>query len=473
VCWIASLIPPLDPEMVKTTARSAAGMAAIVLLAVVSACAPKKVDLPDPSAAPRYPEFVYPEAPASLGSPAVQERHKAGWLWLQAGDLRAAERSFDATLQLMPEFYPAEAGLGWVGLARRNTDNAVSHFDRAVGVNPQYVPALVGRGEALLAKGDRDNALKSFEAAVAVDANLAALRSRIEVLRFRGLQDDVAEARRAAEANRLDDARTAYERAIVASPQSPFLFRELAAVERRAGNLTAALAQAQKAVDLEPTEPRNLLALGEIYEAQGELAKAVEAFDSAHALEPDPGIERRIDDLREKLLLAAMPPEFLQIESSPNVSRAELAALIGVRLDDLLKRAPRRTSAVITDTRGSWASPWILLVTRSGVMEVYPNHTFQPENSIRRADLAQAASRVLSLIAAERPRLAESWRSAGRKFPDVSPGHLAYPAAALSVEAGVMRPLEDGSFQLARPVTGAEAAAAVKKLEELAQSTAR
>jgi tetratricopeptide (TPR) repeat protein len=459
--------------MVTMTVRSAAGIAILSLLGAAAACAPKTVDLPDPGAAPLYPDFIFPLAPADLGTPATHERHTAGWLWLQAGDLKAAERNFAASLQLTPGFYPSEAGLGWVDLARRNHQGAATHFDRAVAANPRYVPALVGRGEALLAMGNRQMALESFEAAVAADADLAPLRSRIEVLRFRGLQEDVAEARRAAEAGRLAEARAAYEQAIAASPQSPFLFRELADVERRAGDLTAALAHAQKAAELEPTEPRNLLVAGQIYEAQGELARAVEAYESALALEPNAAIEARTDGLREKILLAAMPPQFLQIEGSPGVSRAQLAALLGVRLDDLLERAPRGTAALITDTRGSWASPWIHLVTRSGVMEIYPNHTFQPDTAVRRADLAQAASRVLSLIAAERPRLGDSWRTARHKFPDVSPGHLAYPAASLAVEAGVMRPLVDGSFQLARPVTGAEAAAAVRKLEELAESSAR
>ena len=128
---------------------------------------------------------------------------------------------------------------------------------------------------------------------------------------------------------------------------------------------------------------------------------------------------------------------------------------------------------VITDTRGSWATPWILAVTRAGVMEVYPNHTFQPAAVVRRVDLADAASRVLSLIAAEKPALAASWRSARQQFPDLPQAHLSYPAAALTVEAGVMRAQPDGSFQLTRPVTGAEAVAAVKKLEELAERAAR
>ena len=44
-------------------------------------------------------------------------------------------------------------------------------------------------------------------------------------------------------------------------------------------------------------------------------------------------------------------------------------------------------------------------VTRAGVMEVYANHTFQPAAIVRRGDLAQAASRVLALIADEKPAL--------------------------------------------------------------------
>ena len=454
----------------RTLARR---LAVVALLAASAACAPRAPDLPAPGGAARYPDFMFPEAAVDLGSPEAQERHNAGWLWLQAGDLRAAGRNFNATLKLAPDFYPAEAGLGYVELADQDYDAAVSLFDRALQTNSQYVPALVGRGEALLALGERERALTSFESAVAADPDLSSLRSRIEVLRFRGLQDDVAAARKAAEGGRLDEARTAYKRALIASPQSPFLLRELALVERRAGDLPSAVQHAQQAVDLEPTDVRSLMVLGELYEAVGDLEKAVGTYEAAVGLEPNPATDERISELRERLLLAAMPPEFQQIETSATVSREQLAALFGVRLDDLIKRAPGRDAVVITDSRGSWAAPWIMLVARTGLMEVYANHTFQPATTVRRSDLAQAASRVLSLIAKERPSLATSWRSSSRRFPDLPPGHLVYPAASLAVEAGVMSVLDDGTFQLARPVTGSEAVGAVRKLEELAESAAR
>jgi tetratricopeptide (TPR) repeat protein len=453
---------------------SARRLALIAALATaVAGCAPKIVT-PPAVTAPKFPDYVVPVAPPGLGSAAAVERHTDGWQWLQAGDLRAAERSFNAALKVAPGFYPAEAGLGYAALARKDEDAALDHFSRAVVANPRYAPALAGRGEALLAAGQRDAALQSFEAATAADPTLASLRSRIEVLMLRSLQDNVASARKSAEAGRLREARERYQRAIAASPQSAFLYRELALVERQDNDLDAALEHARKGAELDPTDARMLVLIGEILEARGAVDAAIESFSASLALEPNETLATRVEALRAKAALAAMPPEYQAIETSPTVTRAQLAALLGVRLDAVLKRAGQRTAAVITDTRGSWASPWILAVARAGVMEVYPNHTFQPGALVRRADLARAASRVLALIADERPALGSQWRSAARRrFPDVPAGHLSYPAVSLVVAAGVMTPQPDGTFELTRPATGEEAMSAVRKLEEVAAQRAR
>ncbi len=448
--------------------RLAQLLAACAIAAVAAGCAKKVTPAVPPAGPPKFPDFVFPAVPAPLDVGPARFSHQSGWQWLQAGDLKAAERNFSAALKLSPSFYPSETGLGYVALAHKDSKDAAGHFERALTANGSYASALAGRGEALLALGQRDAALASFQAAITAEPQLSALRSRIEVLRFRGLQEDVDAARKAADGGRLPDARAMYERTIAASPDSPFLYRELAIVERREGNLPSALEHAQKAAMLNPTEPRNLVTIGEIYEAQGQYAKAIEAYTSAAALEPSDSLDAKLDELREKAAFAAMPPEYRSIETAPTVTRAQLAALIGVRLDDLLKRAPRTNAVVITDTRSNWAGPWILSVSRAGIMEVYPNHTFQPNALVRRADLAQAAARALTLIAATNTHLAASMRNARGKFPDVPPGHLSYSAASVAVQSGVMSITSDGTFQLPRPVTGEEAIAAVNRLEELA-----
>ena len=440
----------------------------LVVLLLSAACATRTAPAPPAVVTPKFPEFLFPAAPPGLGSPASLERHDVAWRWLQAGDLRAAERNFASALKLAPGFYPAEVGLGYILLARKDHKQALLHFDRAVVANPRYAPALAGRAEALLALGEEEEARLSLEAALQANPGMASLQARLEVLRFRDQQQDIATARKLAEAGRLDEARAAYTEAIASSPQSPFLHRELAEVERRAGQYAQALEHARRAAELEPDEPRTHVLIGEIYEAQGDLTRAADEFATAAAIQPDPALSERIDALRARAAFEAMPEEYRGIESSQTVNRGQLAALLAVGLEDLLASERSVNAVVITDTRGHWASRYILAAARAGVMEVYPNHTFQPEAIVRRVDLANAAGRVLQLIATRHPQLAETWREARRTFSDLGPRHLSYPVASLAVEAGVMQAAADGSFQLTRPVSGAEAAAAVRKLRELA-----
>jgi tetratricopeptide (TPR) repeat protein len=447
--------------------------AAACLLILATACAPKTIPAPPAVSTPKYPDYIFPAAPAGVGTPAAIERHQAGWGWLQAGDLRSAERNFSAALKQSPPFYPAEAGLGYVALAQKKHKESLVHFDRAVVMNPRYAPALGGRAEALLALGEEEEAVQSIEAALQADPSLTGLRTRIQVLRFRGQQQEIARARQLAEANKFDEARAAYAAAIEASPQSPFLHRELAEVERRAGDLDSALDHARKAAELEPDEPRAHVMLGEIYESRGEFARAADEFSNAVTLQPDDALSARIDDLRARAEFASMPPEYRGIGDSPSLTRGQLAALLAVKLEPLLTGARNASAVVITDTRAHWAAPYILTVARSAVMEPFPNHTFQPDQIVLRADLARAISRTLNLIAKRQPQLATAWRNPRRKFPDVPPGHLSYPAAALAVEAGVMTTAADGSFQLTRPVTGTEAVNAIDKLAQLGGRRAR
>jgi tetratricopeptide (TPR) repeat protein len=440
--------------------------AAILLLSFAAGCAPKRAPTTAPGA-PRHPEFVFPSATESLG-PKVVADLEAAWQALQTGDARTAERRYRGLLRQAPGAFPAHAGLGYVSLSRKDYDEALAHFDRALAVDQSYAPALAGKGHAYLAMNRRPDALANFDAALAADPGLTAIRPTADALRFQGVQGSIAAARKAAEAGRLAEARTAYSQAIQASPQSPFLHRELAVVERRDGRLPDALTHVQKAVALDPNDGRSFVILADVLEAMGQFEKAAAALTNAAALEPSEALDTRLEALRARAALEAMPPEFRAIAGAPAITRAQLAALIGTRLDALLKRAPRQSSAVITDARGNWAAQWILPVARAGFMEVYANHTFQPAGTVRRGDLAFAASRILGVIAAENPKLGASWRSPRRKFPDLSPGHLSYPAVAVAVEAGVMQPVETGAFQLSRPVTGAEAVSAVDRLVDLA-----
>jgi tetratricopeptide (TPR) repeat protein len=436
-------------------------------LVVMAACGPKIVPLPTVTF-PRFPDFVAPVLPAEFAGTAAAESHLRGWTFLEAGDLKNAEREFAAALKTTPAFYSAEIGLGYVELADRDPKAALAHFERALERRADDASALVGRGEANLALDREAEALAAFEAASAADPALTEIARRVEILEFRVAEQRLADARAAAAAGRIEEAIRVYTVAIESSPDSAFLYRELAGVERQKGDAASALAHFRTAIDLDPGDAGSLTGMGDLLEAAGDFDGAAKAYNDALAVERTPALQAKLDALVARAALARLPAQYRDIGAAPQITRGELAALIGVRLGPLLESDRRVDAEPITDVRDDWAASWILTVARAGVMEPFANHAFQPQTVVRRIDLARAVERLLSRIAPLKPAEARAWESTPWPFTDLAPSHLAYPAASTAVAAGVLTIGPDGSFQPSIEVTGGEAVEAIRRLEALA-----
>ena len=446
----------------QRTARLVAVGVAIAL----AACASRTAPPPAPSVQ-RYPDFVYPSVPTALQRAPGAERIEVAWRYLQSGDTRTAGREFAAALRSTPELYPARAGEAYVALARGDQDHALTAFEVALKPAPQYVPALIGRGQALVALKRDDEAIASFEAALAVDSSLAAVRRQVEVLRFRSLEQVIGAGRSAEAAGRLDQARTAYERAISLSPESSFLYRELANVERRQGDAERALQHYTRAIELDPMDAASLAGMGDVLLVRQDFQAAETAYRRAAAIEPSPELSGKLAALAVRTRDLKLPVEFRAIAAAPEITRGDLAALVALRLDRVLASATQR-QVVTTDTAGHWASAWIAQVASAGVMEPFENHTFQPRLTVRRGDLADVVSRLVRLLATSNPALRARIASLP-PIADMSSSHLRYPAAAVAVASGVM-PLVDGDrFDVNGPVTGADAQDVVGRLQALSR----
>jgi tetratricopeptide (TPR) repeat protein len=437
----------------------------IVLAAFAASCA--RTVAPPVVTVPHYPDYIFPtlSSPDPRQADRLQE-HDAAWRWFQAGDLGRAEAGFQAILKRSPKFYPSETAMGYLDLARKNFEPAAASFDRVLQSYAGYVPALIGHGEALLALAREPEALAAFEAAVKADPQLQEIARRVEVLRARAQQENVAAARRAAQANRLDEAARLYEQAIAASPGSAFLVRDLAEIEAKQGKTDEALARYMRVIEMDPTDAVSRIRVGEILDARGDLAGAMTMYTEANTIEPSAELRRRMAAIDARLAYLKLPEEYRAIPDAASITRGDLASLIGLRLQALLDRAPAQ-AAVITDARNHWASDWIMATATAGVMEPYENHTFQPRNPVLRSDLAQAIARMLKVIAAGRPQLLKDWQSRMQKMADVGVSNLHYADASLSVAAGIIPLIDGGSFQLSRPVSGAEAIDAISRIEKI------
>jgi tetratricopeptide (TPR) repeat protein len=438
-----------------------ARLAGIVGLCVLAAsCARRLPAVPGTGA---YPEYV---APSERGEPAaVVAQVQQAWTALQANDLRTASREAAAATTRAPASVAAGTMQGYVALASRRHAEALAAFDASLARRRNDVPSLVGRGYALV-ELDRDlEGLEALQAALDADRSLAEVRRRAETVRLRAVDEAVSEARSARAAGRLDDARARYARAIELSPESAFLYRDRAAVERQQNRLSEAIADLRRAVSLDPSDPEGLAALGSALAAAGELREAEKAYQQAYALDPSDTIRLDLGRVRQQQRDAALPRQVRDIESRGQVTRGDLAALLGVRFESLLRAAPS-APLVITDLTDDWSRSWIMTVAGTGVMEPYANHTFQPAAPALRADMAAASWRLLAIAAPARPAL-RPYLEERPRIADVGQTHPFYTAAASAVASGVMPLLDGGRFNGSGSLSGADAAAAVGRLRVL------
>lgn len=450
--------------------RAAFSILTVALLAG-AACAPKTA-APPPlpvSGAPRYPEYVKPSIAADLLQTEAGRNVDSAWAYLVAGDLRTAERLNNLGLRARPNIAAGRTTAAYIALARQD-GRALALFTSIADASPNDASVLVGKGLALEAAERKAEAAEAFRAALAIDPTLTDIARRVDVFTLTDLQGQLTNARQAARSGRFDEAIRAYQTAIAASPDSGFLFKELATVEQQRGRTDEALQHVRRAIEIDGTDASAYGLLGQLLEEQQQFDAALTAYDNAIRIDSTADVVSRREALRARLAIDALPAPYRAIAGSPQITRADLAALIGVRLQALVDNAPVRDASVLTDIRGQWAERWISAVARAGVIEAFANHTFQPATPIRRADLAQAVGRLLNLVAASQPARAREWVGARIRFPDLPPGHMAYPAASMAVAATVMRVGSNGAFGPNEVVTGAEASATIDAIRTIADS---
>lgn len=440
--------------------RLAVALLALVLLAATG-CAPKA---PPNVTAPTA--WRVPDVPAPLAGNAQRSQYDEAWARVQRGDVAAGERMFEDIARRAPEFYPAAASLGELRLHRQQYAAAAAMFDRALASNPSYLAALSGAAEARLGSGDDAGALKALTALNAADPSRPDVAGRLEVVRLRVAQAELVLAERAKADGKLTEAALHIERAMEATPENGAVLRSAAGLELAMGREDIAEQRARQAIAIDPQDPGGFVVLGDALEKQGRLIDAVAAYDKALALEPRPVWRERRNALNASAEAVTLPPQYRAITQAAQVTRADVAAILGVRLAGALSHAPDRSSTVVTDVRGHWAARWILPIVRAGWVEPLPNHTFQPNGALRRADLAAIVSAVLVDVASQRPRDISRWRGARPVFADVTRDHAAYVVAAMAVSSGVML-AEGDRFSPSRVVSGAELAATISRLEQL------
>lgn len=339
-------------------------------------------------------------------------------------------------------------------LERDQLDDAFKSFDRAVALDPKSPLGYIGRGLAFGKKDDFKQAYESMEKAKGLETK--GIESRVGMIRLSAQNMEI-------------DQKMVNE--LVKSAEKEF----------KAAN------------EKEPNNPRLHYYMGLCYKMALDFDKTAGMFRAVLDMNKDFVGEANAEwAVIQKIQRAAPGSEIgKKIALILKIDRADVAALFdqemnieklftkrGTKTYDTSFKAPTESStrfspestvkmAVATDINNSWLKPSIETVLRLQVrgLEAGPNHTFDPNKLITKAEFALMLEDILIKVTGDE-KLATKFLGATSPFPDVRNDHYAFSAIMTTTSRNFLEADKaTGEFRPGDPVTGADALLAIREFK--------
>jgi tetratricopeptide (TPR) repeat protein len=223
---------------------------------------------------------------------AAQRDFQAAIQAFTARDLAAAEANFLKVLERIPTHLPSLLFLGTVAEQSGRDDEALSRWTAAVGVDPTFYPAQVNLGRLYERRERVEDAVSAYRAAVetkAVHPDVQFAQRRLTQLgatpeQARQVRQWLEDAAKAIAAERVDDARQAFERVLAALPTHAPATLALGLMAAKRGRTIEAVRILKKGLEGDPDYYPSLFLLAEIESGHGQFVQAMEHYNRVLAL---------------------------------------------------------------------------------------------------------------------------------------------------------------------------------------------
>jgi len=347
-----------------------------------------------------------------------ENHYNQGMRELDRGNLALADQEFDRAIALKPDYAEGFAGKGLVAATGGKFEQAYELVNRALSKNGESVDSRIIKGRILTMerKGDDwiEKAVKEFDRALAVNPNSE------KAMYYKGL---------------------AYEDAYQFNDAANTFARVIAIKGDYAGAADQEYATVQKIQRAAP---------GTKVGAKVALIKEIDRADVAVLFMEELKMLDVINKKRPKTYDTGFkaPEDATQMQTQQVIKMAD-----------------------VTDVDKHWAKNWINDIVAARGMEVFPDHTFRPDEKITRADYAMMLQNVM-IMATGDESLATKYIGQPSRFPDVNASHYAYNAICLMVDRGIMQADRmTGAFDLNAHVSGADALLIIRDFQNALRMT--
>ncbi len=406
---------------------------------------------------PPPPNLYIENLPSSdVSDLTLQERLTAEEAWnnIKRGNTDKAIKLISELGESNPFYY---TGLGYAYYVLLDIPRAENYFKAAISDHPGQALAYLGLGQIYQETGRDDLAFTAYREVLKNDPENQWAKARYDAIQQMKTQDALQQGRSLISSGDSDAGKTAYLRALYYSPQSQEAHLALAEAYSRESDTTSALVHLKAALEMEPDNIEYLEAYAEALFQSGDNGQSMEIYEQILGKDPDnKAALQRMEVIKNRLGIFELPSQYNSIQATDSVTKEQMSALVGVKFKDVLDN-PQKKPPIIIDISTSWASRYILDTASLGLLDVYPNHTFQPNKILTRAEMAETLHRLIRQLEKQGYRFIQQIPPERIQIDDVSADNFYYRPIVMMISYDLMS-LEGGRrFNSDRSVSGTDA----------------
>lgn len=386
----------------------------------------------------------------------LEERIQAveAWDYVRQGRTDKAEKALLRLGTSSPLFY---VGLGYVAFLQEDLRAAEADFRLALDEYPDLSLAHLGLAQLYQKTGEEDKTFNELREVLKIDPQHPWAKGQYKILKDQKTEQAIDEAKEALSKGDTEKGKEAYLKALHYSPESSEIHLALAEIYKKENKLSSALVHLKAASAGDPTDISILENYAVTLAEAKQYERSLETYERLLELDRNnKKAKEQVESIKNKLGIYELPSRYNEITLSEAVTREDVAALLFVKLKDIFSE-PAPQPPIIIDISASWASKFILRVTSLSLMEVYPNHSFQPKKAVTRAELTEIVFRVITYLKQKGHRFIHQISPEKIQIPDVSLDHYYYQPISQVLSYQIMELYPDKTFRPDQTVSGPEA----------------
>ncbi len=317
------------------------------------------------------------------------------WNNIRKGEGGKAEKNISKLGAQSPAY---NIGLGYSYLLLNKFQAAEEFFKKALKKYPDWALIHSGLAQVYLKTGREDQAFSEFREILKREPEHPWAKPQYETLKKKKVEQGLNEAKNSLLDGNLEKSKEALLKTLFYSPQLIEAHLDLAEIYKKENNLQSALLHLKAANTIEPENREILMNYAETLFQADRKAKSLEIYEKLQERDPEnKEIASRIESLKSALGIFELPSQYDSIPFSKTISKEEIATLIAVKFKGILEEGPS-TPPIIIDISTSWAAKFIIQTASLGILDIYPNHTFQPKKIITRAEAAEILLRLIRYL---------------------------------------------------------------------------